>query len=166
MAMALGLPAFIFIKVLAPAFYARQDTATPVRIAMISMFANMGLNLLYVLPMLYLDIPGPHAGLALATTTSAWLNAWLLYRRLRQAEIYAPRPGWRPVWLRVLAGCVLMVALLWYGVGDFEGWVGRSSTERLLHLGLWIGVAGVVYLGVLQVLGQNLHQLWQRPDAG
>jgi len=70
MAMCLGLPAFIYIKVLAPGYYARQDTRTPVRIGIIAMVANMGFNLLYVLPMLWLDIPGPHAGLALATTTS------------------------------------------------------------------------------------------------
>ncbi len=165
MAMALGLPAFIFIKVLAPAFYARQDTATPVRIGIIAMLANMGLNLCFVLPMLYFEIPGPHAGLALATTCSAWLNAWMLYRRLRQGDIYAPRPGWRPVWLRVLAGSVLMAGLLVYGVSDFELWVGRAGSERLLHLGLWIAVGGAAYFLVLQLLGQNLHQLWQRPDT-
>ncbi|MFP5507053.1 MAG: murein biosynthesis integral membrane protein MurJ, partial [Gammaproteobacteria bacterium] len=51
MALALGLPAFILVKVLAPAFYARQDTRTPVRIAVTAMVANMGLNLLFVLPM-------------------------------------------------------------------------------------------------------------------
>lgn len=164
MAMALGLPAFIVIKVLAPAFYARQDTATPVRIAIIAMITNMGLNLLFVLPMLSLEIPGPHAGLALATTCSAWLNAGMLYRGLRQAEIYAPRPGWRPVWMRVLAGGVVIIGVLSYGVSDFELWVGRAGSERLLHLGMWIGVAGAAYLGVLQLLGQNLHQLWQRPD--
>jgi len=164
MAMALGLPAFIFIKVLAPAFYARQDTATPVRIGIIAMIANMGLNLLFVLPMLYLEIAGPHAGLALATTCSAWLNAGMLYRRLRQAEIYAPRPGWRPVWVRVLAGSAVMIGVLGYGVSDFELWVGRGSSERLMHLGMWITVAGAAYLGALQLLGQNLHQLWQRPD--
>lgn len=165
MAMSLGLPAFIFIKVLAPGFYARQDTRTPVRIAVIAMVANMGLNLLYVLPMLYLDIEGPHAGLALATTTSAWLNAWLLYRRLREADVYAPQPGWRPVLLRVFAGSALMAALLWYGVSDFQLWVDRSSGERLLQLGLWIGVAGFAYLAVLQLTGQNLQQLWRRPAA-
>lgn len=165
MALALGLPAFIFIKVLAPGFYARQDTRTPVRIGVIAMLANMGFNLLYVVPMVYLHIEAPHAGLALATTTSAWLNAWLLYRNLRRANVYAPRPGWRPVLLRVLSGSMLMAALLWYGVSDFEGWVDRSSSERLTHLGLWIGVAGITYLGMLQLTGQNLHQLWRRPDA-
>ncbi len=164
MAMTLGLPAFILIKVLAPAFYARQDTRTPVRIAIIAMISNMGLNLLFVLPMLYFQIEGPHAGLALATTVSAWLNAWLLYRHLRATGVYAPQPGWGRVLLRVLFGSLVMTALLWFGVKDFDVWVERGSTERLLRLALWIGIAGVTYLGTLQLLGQNLHALWQRPD--
>lgn len=164
MAMALGLPAFLLIKVLAPAFYARQDTRTPVRIAIIALISNMGLNLLFVLPMLYYHIEGPHAGLALATSVSAWLNAGLLYRHLRATGIYAPQSGWAAVLLRVLAGSLLMVALLWFGVKDFEVWVERSSTDRLLRLALWIGIAGVVYLGALQLMGQNLRALWRRPD--
>jgi hypothetical protein len=69
------------------------------------------------------------------------------------------------VWVRVLVGSAVMIGLLGYGVSDFELWVGRASSERLLHLGMWITVAGVAYLGALQLLGQNLHQLWQRPDA-
>jgi len=68
------------------------------------MIANMGLNLLFVLPSLYLEIAGPHAGLALATTCSAWLNAGCCIEACVRTEIYAPRPGWRPVWMRVLAG--------------------------------------------------------------
>ncbi|MFA7387278.1 MAG: murein biosynthesis integral membrane protein MurJ [Thiohalobacteraceae bacterium] len=164
MALAVGLPAFILIKVLAPAFYARQDTRTPVRIAIIAMIANMGLNLAFVLPMLYFDIPGPHAGLALATASSAWLNAWLLYRALRAAEVYAPRAGWRPVLLRVSVASILMAALLWFGVNDAATWVESGSAERLTRLALSIGIAAVVYLGTLQLLGQNLHALWQRPD--
>jgi putative peptidoglycan lipid II flippase len=165
MALTLGLPAFILVKVLAPAFYARQDTRTPVRIAIIAMVANMGLNLLFVLPMVYFGIEGPHAGLALATSAASWLNATLLYRRLRAAGVYAPLPGWWPVLRRVGLACVLMTVLLWFGVSDFAEWVERGSSERLLRLVAWIGIAGVVYLGTLQLLGQNLQQLWRRPDA-
>ncbi len=166
MAMTLGLPAFILVKVLAPAFYARQDTRTPVRIAITAMIANMVLNLLIVLPMVYLEVEGPHAGLALATAMSSWLNAYLLYRRLRLDGVYTPQSGWRPVWLRVALASVAMLALLWFGVSGFEQWVDRSGSERLLRLAIWIVAAGAVYLGMLQLLGQNLHQLWRRPDAG
>lgn len=164
MALSLGLPAFILVKVLAPAFYARQDTRTPVRIAVTAMIANMGLNLAFVLPMVYFGIPGPHAGLALATAAASWLNAYLLYRRLRAEGVYMPLAGWRPVLLRVLVAGLLMGALLWYGASDLQQWLDRAGTHRLMGLGLLILLAGAVYLGVLQLLGQNLHLLWRRPD--
>src|SRR5690554_5239986 len=62
-----GLLAFMLIKVLAPGFFARQDTKAPVRIGVIAMVANMVFNLLLVFPL-------AHAGLALATSMSAWLD--------------------------------------------------------------------------------------------
>ncbi len=77
-AYAVGLPAYVMIKVLGPAFFARQDTATPVKIAIAAVALNIVLNLILMGPML-------HAGLALATAISAWLNAglmlWILMRR-------------------------------------------------------------------------------------
>ncbi len=77
-AYALGLPAFVLIKVLAPAFYARQDTRTPVRIGIVSVIANLVLTLA-------LSIPFAHVGNALATTIAGWINAlalaWMLQRR-------------------------------------------------------------------------------------
>lgn len=164
MALSLGLPAFILVKVLAPAFYARQDTRTPVRIAVIAMIANMGMNFAFVLPMVYFGVTGPHAGLALATAASSWLNAYLLYRRLRVDGVYAPLSGWGAVLLRVLAAGLLMAGLLWYGASDLQPWLDRTGAHRLTSLGLLILLAAVVYLGVLQLLGQNLHLLWRRPD--
>ena len=77
MAYAVGLPAFILIKVLAPGFYARQDTRTPVRIGVIAMATNMVFNLFLIFPL-------QHAGLALATSLSAYLNAYLLLHALRR----------------------------------------------------------------------------------
>ena len=66
-----GLVAFMLVKILAPGFYAREDTATPVRIGIIAMVANMVMNLLFVLPLLWYFNIG-HVGLALATSCSAW----------------------------------------------------------------------------------------------
>ncbi len=87
MAYGLGLLPFIFIKVLAPGFYARQDTKTPVKIGIIAMITNMGLNIVL---MIYLA----HVGLALATALSAMLNAGLLYFTLRKKAVYQPITGW------------------------------------------------------------------------
>jgi putative peptidoglycan lipid II flippase len=75
LAYGLGLTAFSAIKVLAPAYYAMKDTRTPVRIAIICMTTNMVLNVILMIPL-------QHAGLALATTLSAFLNAGLLLRGL------------------------------------------------------------------------------------
>ena len=70
-AYALGLPAYVLIKVLGPGFFAREDTVTPVKIAALCVVINLGLNLLLMAPLL-------HVGIALATAISAWINAGLL----------------------------------------------------------------------------------------
>ncbi|NNK38266.1 MAG: murein biosynthesis integral membrane protein MurJ, partial [Xanthomonadales bacterium] len=87
-AYAAGLLAFIAVKVLAPGFFARQDTKTPVKIAITAMVANMVLNLVFVGSLLAIDFRGPHTGLALASSAAAYLNAGLLYRMLRKQEAY------------------------------------------------------------------------------
>ncbi|HBO12832.1 MAG TPA: murein biosynthesis integral membrane protein MurJ, partial [Halieaceae bacterium] len=93
-AYALGICAFMLIKVLAPGFYARQDMVTPVRIGIRAMVANMVLNIAFVVPlMVYLDLG--HVGLALATSVAAYLNAGLLWRGLRREGIYRFDPAWR-----------------------------------------------------------------------
>jgi putative peptidoglycan lipid II flippase len=70
-AYAAGLPAFVLVKVLAPAFFARHDTATPVKVAVAAMAANLFLTLVL---MQFLA----HVGIALATTTAGWVNALIL----------------------------------------------------------------------------------------
>jgi putative peptidoglycan lipid II flippase len=67
-AYAAGLPAFVLIKVLAPAFFARHDTATPVKVAVAAVAANLCLTL--VLMQLL-----AHVGIAIATTVAGWINA-------------------------------------------------------------------------------------------
>ncbi|HZL58211.1 MAG TPA: murein biosynthesis integral membrane protein MurJ [Stellaceae bacterium] len=79
-AYAVGLPAFVLVKVLAPAFFARHDTATPVKIAFVAVAANLALTLL-----LGVVLPLRHVGIALATSTAGWINSmallWLLHKR-------------------------------------------------------------------------------------
>ncbi len=74
-AFALGLPAFVLIKVLVPGFYAREDMKTPVRFAIMSLITNLVFNLILMWPFL-------HVGLALSTSIAAWLNAGLLFGSL------------------------------------------------------------------------------------
>ena len=153
MAYSVGLPAFILIKVLAPGYYARQDTKTPVKIAIRAMFANISLNLLFVVPMVIYGISGPHAGLALATGLAAWLNASLLWRGLCRQGIYRPQPGWRRLALQVIVALLAMLAVLWLGVAENSYWSGWDWHARAMQLILWIAAAGTSYVLVLWLMG-------------
>ena len=149
-AYSLGLGAFMLVKVLAPGFYAREDMKTPVRIGIIAMGTNMVLNLLFVLPLLWWFNIG-HAGLALATSVSAWLNAALLYRGLRLdgvLSITGIPVGWM---VRVVLATLLMTLVLWWftpNITLWENWDAWHRGYRLVGLcfgglcayaiGLWI----------------------------
>jgi len=151
-AYAAGLPAFIAVKVLAPGFYARQDTKTPVKIAIIAMVSNMALNFIFVGTLLALAFKGPHTGLALASSVAAYINAGLLYRGLRKQGVYQPEPGWGRVSLAVATGCVSMVAVLLWQIGEPGQWAGGSAVER----GTWLTALilfGLVVYGLALLLG-------------
>ncbi len=146
MAYALGLLGFSFIKVLAPGFYARQDTRTPVRIGVVAMLTNMVLNLLLVFPL-------AHAGLALATSLSAFVNAGLLLRILLRSGVYRPLPGWGILLLRVGLAVLAMCLLLYWGSPGLAAWQARDALGRAAWLGLWIGAGSATYLLCLPLLG-------------
>ncbi|WP_082117168.1 murein biosynthesis integral membrane protein MurJ [Sedimenticola thiotaurini] len=146
MAYALGLLSFILIKVLAPGYYSRQDTRTPVRIAVIAMFANMVLNIILVFPL-------AHAGLALATSLSATLNAFLLFRGLRKAGVYRPEPGWLLLILRGAAASAVMGGVLLWGVGDLASWLGMATVDKVWRLLIWVLAGAASYFAVLALLG-------------
>jgi len=150
MAFSIGLPAFILIKVLVPGFYARQDTRTPVRIGITSMLSNMVLNVILVFPL-------AHAGLALATTLSAYLNAGLLYRNLRRVGAYHPLPGWRDFFSRIILANLVLGVVLWWGAGDLESWITWGVGMRALNLTLWIVAGGAAYFSVLTISGVSIR---------
>ncbi len=146
MAYSLGLLGFMLIKILAPGFYSRQDTRTPVRIGIIAMVANMVFNVILIYPL-------AHVGLALATSLSACLNATLLFRLLRRHQVYHPGPGWTRFLAQIGVANLLMGLLLWYGVGDMSGWLVASAWERASHLA-WLVTGGfAVYLVGVVVAG-------------
>ena len=151
-AYALGLVPLILIKVLAPGFYARQDMRTPVRVAIIALACNAFLNLLLVIPL-------AHAGLALATSISALVNAVLLLRSLRRRGVYAPRAGWRSLTARIMSASALLAAVLLAGPDGLETWLGESAWHRVLHLGLWIAAGAALYVGALWATGLRWRHL-------
>lgn len=159
MAYALGLPAFIFIKVLAPAFYARQDTKTPMKIAVKAMIANMVLNILFVVPMVQYGYEAPHVGLALATTASAYMNALMLLISLKKQAIYQPQAGWRKYLLQLFLANAALIAFIVYFLPGLDIWSQWPLHERLLNLCIYIVLAATLYLASLLLSGIRASQL-------
>ena len=161
-AYALGICAFMLIKVLAPGFYARQDMVTPVRIGIRAMVANMVLNIAFVVPlMVYLDLG--HVGLALATSVAAYLNAGLLWRGLRREGIYRFDPAWRVFLPRLLAATAVMIGLvLWLSPGA-QAWLAWGWQRRALELAQLVTVGGGAYVVILAAAGVRLRDLRSPP---
>ena len=147
-----GLLAAMLIKVLAPGFYARQDTRTPVRIGVLAMLANMLLGALLVWEW-------RHVGLASAMALSAWLNAGLLYLGLRRSGVYQPLSGWALQWLRMLlAGAAMVAACYWLSL-QTTVWNEAGVWPRVGWLSLIVAAGVAIYLSSLVVLGLRVRHL-------
>ncbi|HEY9446343.1 MAG TPA: murein biosynthesis integral membrane protein MurJ [Burkholderiales bacterium] len=149
-----GLIGLILVKVLAPGFYARQDIRTPVKCAVITLFATQAMNLVFVWPL-------GHAGLALAIALGACLNATLLYTRLRRRGIYTPRPGWTPFLLKLLVAVAAMGVAVTVGA-RYTAWIEASAWVRVTRLSMLILGGGALYLAVLALLGFRLRDFAKR----
>ena len=154
MAYSFGLLGFSLVKVLAPGYFARQDTRTPVKVGLRSLALNMGLNLLVVLPLgLAGTVPGIHAGLALSSGIAAFVNGGLLYLGLRRTGAVVHGPGWAPLTLRLGAAVAVMAAVLWWLAGDLGQWLAFDAGERILRLSVCIGAGATAYFVVLLAAG-------------
>ncbi len=161
-AYAAGLPAFMLIKILAPGYFSRQDTRTPVKIGVIAMLANMGLNVAIVVPWVMLGLPGPHAGLALATALSALLNAGLLFRGLHREGVYRPPPGWRIFIVRIAVAAVVMSVVLWLATPALAAWGDWPALDRVMRLLGLVALGAAAYGATLWVLGVRPGQFLMR----
>lgn len=163
LAYCVGLPAFIGVKILAPAYFSRQDTKTPVKIAVIALVANMGLNVVFVLVMVawmaggdfggglgatLAAHPGAHAGLALASSASGWINASLLWRGLRKRDLASPLP-WQRIGQVVVATLAMVVTVALLQDAPAE-WLQAGTGWRVSRLaGVIAAGAGVYALALL-----------------
>ena len=159
MAYIFGLPAFILIKVLAPGFYARQDTRTPVRIGIIAMVTNMVMNIAFVVPLVLYNYEAPHVGLALATSCSAYLNAFMLYRGLHKIGVFLPNTGWRKLLIQITLAVSTMAGVLIIISPELSQWIEWSTSARLIKLAGVISIAALVYFIVLALVGIRPTQL-------
>ena len=134
-AFSLGLPAFVLVKVFVPGFFARGDTATPVKIGLGCVALNLALNLVLMGPL-------QHVGVALSTTLAAWANAgllaWVLHRRGHWvADRRLRRTAPRLLGAALAMGAVLLALAAWLAPGA--------------------GLSGILWLGVICVLGAGAY---------
>lgn len=174
-ALSFGLPAFALVKVVAPAFYARQDTKTPVRAGVVAMIANMVLNIVFVGALFALwstpdqvgdgwfvaiaKVPGLHMGLALASALASYLNLAQLWIGLRRDGVYVSQPGWVTHIVRLAIACVAMVAVIVAGLWVWPDWSAWSTWLRVERLSILIAAAGGAFLLVLFACGFRLREL-------
>lgn len=158
-AYALGVPGFMLVKILAPGFYARQDTRTPVRIGIIAVGVNILLDVAIVLPWYLSGREAAHAGLALATALAAWANAGLLLHRLYRSQVFRPTRQTRALLLRGLLAAAAMTALLHYLAPPVGQWPNMSPLLRAGWLGGLIAAGALAYGLVLLALGLRPRHL-------
>ena len=141
-----GLPAYVLVKVLTPGFYARRDTATPVKTAIVVLVANVILN--------FALIPAfGIAGLAAAVALSSWLNCAILYALLHRRGHFRVE-GWLASRLarQLLAAAVMVAVLLGIRAG-LTGWFSGSLGHRLAGVIAIVGGGMAVYFPLVWMLG-------------
>lgn len=155
MAYSLGLLGLILVKVLAPAFYSRQNIKTPVKIALFTLVATQLMNLAFIGTL-------KHAGLALSIGLGACLNAGLLYYHLRKANVYQPQPGWALFMFKLLLAVTTMALVLYVAAGASEVWLQYRAMQKLLHLAGLVLLGAATYFGVLWLLGIRIKDFMRR----
>ena len=132
-AYALGLPAYVLIKVLAPGFFAREDTKTPVKIAVACLAANVVFVLLLIGPL-------KHVGIALGTVLSSWLNAVLLGALLHRRGLFNLDDRLLSRLPRIILAGLIMALTIWLARGQ-----ARSLMPEAIALAFTIGIGSLVF---------------------
>ena len=158
---ALGLPAFVMIKVFSPAYFAREDTKTPMIYATISLIANtLGSIALFFVFRSYGLMP--HLGIAVATTLGGWLNAGLLYATLVRRGYFVADPRLKRTLPRIVLACLAMGVVLWFVEAALSGSFGASASLPW-RIGALVGLVGsglLVYgLAVFATGALDMRQL-------
>ncbi|MES2260841.1 MAG: murein biosynthesis integral membrane protein MurJ [Pseudomonadota bacterium] len=151
-----GLVGIILVKTLAPAFYAKQDIRTPVKIALGVLVATQLMNLLFV-P--YIAV----AGLALSIGLGACINAAFLYTGLRKRGVYQPQPGWPAFYLKLVVAVSAMGAAAWYAAAQVD-WIALQHKPFMrggLLLLIIVGCAAI-YFSALMAMGFRFSDVKRR----
>lgn len=140
-AFAIGLPAFILVKILSPSFYANQDTKTPFKIALFCIFVNLFFNLALMVPL-------RHVGMALATSIAGWVNVILMVSALRKRGWMAVEAGLVRHLGQILLACLAMAVALRGLHPLLGGYFSRGEAVRFTVLGVLVAGGAAGYFAV------------------
>jgi putative peptidoglycan lipid II flippase len=147
-----GVVFFMLVKVLAPGYFARKDTATPVKIGIQATAAKMVFSLALVWPL-------AHQGLALSTALSGLINTTLLWVGLHKAGVYRAQPGWWTFLLRLLVANLVLLAVLSFMMGDWQTWLDWGWERRTAWLAAIVVAGAGSYFTVLYACGLRWRQM-------
>lgn len=157
---ALGLPAYVMVKILSTSFFARHDTRTPLHAAFIAVIANIVLNMLLLGSL-------KHIGIALATSIASWLNAGWLAHKLYQRQFFTLDDRLRERIPKFILGCLMMALFLDFGVRRFHHILHSFEFKRIVMLTVLIlGGIGVYFIAVYLLKGINFKELKQDLQSG
>ncbi len=148
----IGLCGFMLVKVLAPGFFSRQDTKTPVKIGIIAMVVNMIFNVILFFPL-------AHVGLALATTISAIVNATLLFIALYRAKVFKPDGRWKVWFAKLLAGNLVLFGFIKYQMAEIAVWQQWGTIERIENMLILVVLSILIYTAAMFVFGVRTRDL-------
>ena len=170
-----GLPAFALVKVVLPAFYARQDTRTPVRAGVVALGVNMLLNIGFLVLVYQVMVtpevralgvmealrrtPGLHLALGLASAVASYVNLGLLWYWLSRSGAYRHLPGWPRFLLRLLLSCLVMAAVVALGLHGLPNFTAMDKWHRIGGLLGLVAAGGFSYVLVQVALGFRPREL-------
>jgi len=126
-AFAVGVPAYVLVKILAPIFFSRQDTATPMKIAIFCVFINFLFNI--ILMQFY-----QHVGIAIATAIASWLNCLLLFYILLKSKEFVFDKLLKENFKKILIANIIFAILVFY----FKDFINIFSSYRFLNLSIFV----------------------------
>ncbi|MCJ8312500.1 MAG: polysaccharide biosynthesis C-terminal domain-containing protein, partial [Saccharospirillaceae bacterium] len=152
MAYACALPAFMIIKVLVPAFFARKDTKTPVKIGLVA----VGIN---IVASIFAALLFGFVGLAVATAISAWTHVILLMIIMIKKDMIHIALIESLNWIKAVLGAICMVMVLYFVDKSQTWWLESADIARAMQLILLVGIGISVYIISLLILGVRFRHL-------
>ena len=151
-AFAFGLPGMIGAKILITNYYSRKDTSYPVRAAVIAVITNFTMNIVFVIYLTSIKFEGVHVGLALATSVSAYINFFLLFKNAIKTKILIIDKSIIQILAKTILASIIMSLFVLYFDLNADSWVNLELVDRVSKLLMIISLAVIMYFILLYVL--------------